>query len=845
MKKILTILSIFLILNSTMPVSNALALRPLPYKVSMMPGLFSFSDKAYAEYILKAFGVSYQGLAWNLDSEGLESTQISSHGLNRQSIITAFGFEKNHDIMGDLLVIQYNDYPVLIALIHSNKPAYIIDLINYYSLDGKTAFSLRKKIGKHLFNKGIKEYIDCSPKNYHLFSSYDRHGNFTDVDITANRMEHDRRIRRFLLFPGVFTCEHTSSAMIAKAAGKYVKPGMKVLVIGSGAGMEAIIAAEKGAYVDAVDINVLAVENTRFNCVRAGMIGNVKVFANNLYYGLGVYDMIIFSMPHVAFYNKDGFRPRMNNTSKDEDATDLNGRLLKKFAADLKTHLTADGTALIINDRDPVVRKIIEETGLSVSTDMHEPKSASQLYIISNSQIALTRSRYGSSENVFLTGRKGFFGNISARQAYTLNDLIRKKLIGIKRIYSRWKIIIDQAPVRLFLLDLSNSADRKFPKVFIFSEFSAKGVLKIFFSAEALLRFRTIFKKNGLNAATVIAEHEAVEQKSGSHRKAQLAVSGKYTPQMAEGLENIFGEYGDTSTQPFPVDIRRRNVKEKAYAAVLRILNFHIRRRLLGEAKDKTELFLAGLGIRKEAWQQSRNVMLIKKKLLEMCDAGQQSDSFAFLFVTGDSKSGKTTFTSLIKDGNFGDYAGLIGYIHIDEVYESNDGDFDNIDELLEKVRLDLTRQGKRVIIVDGIDSQDIYTHDQRSLILYVRAEKLTRIENIRKNAFPFSSIKRKAKVPEGAIVLDLSKELRPSIMEIERILRASNSSLLYALETHYTAGIESERDNTGLPRDMVAQSLSEKVTGNRISVLPKKPIYAQPISEQMYQHQNMFLSAA
>jgi len=55
--------------------------------------------------------------------------------------------------------------------------------------------------------------------------------------------------------------------------------------------MEAIIAAEKGAYVDAVDINVLAVENTRFNCVRAGMIGNVKVFANNLYYGLGVYDI--------------------------------------------------------------------------------------------------------------------------------------------------------------------------------------------------------------------------------------------------------------------------------------------------------------------------------------------------------------------------------------------------------------------------------------------------------------------------------------------------------------------------------------------------------------------------
>ncbi|MFH1889182.1 MAG: 50S ribosomal protein L11 methyltransferase, partial [Candidatus Omnitrophota bacterium] len=113
-----------------------------------------------------------------------------------------------------------------------------------------------------------------------------------------------RKNKHLYLFEGIynpaaqFQSEKFEKHELARiiALGEMILPGMKVLDLGCGSGYLAIVAAAKGAYVDAVDIKELAVKNTRYNAEKFRLTDRIRVILND---GLpaGKYDCVIWNMP--------------------------------------------------------------------------------------------------------------------------------------------------------------------------------------------------------------------------------------------------------------------------------------------------------------------------------------------------------------------------------------------------------------------------------------------------------------------------------------------------------------------------------------------------------------------
>ena len=78
-----------------------------------------------------------------------------------------------------------------------------------------------------------------------------------------------------------------------------VKPGEKLLDMGSGSGLIAIHAARAGALVTAADINPHAVECTKRNAMRND--ARIDVVQSDLFEDVdGIFDVIVFNPPYLA-----------------------------------------------------------------------------------------------------------------------------------------------------------------------------------------------------------------------------------------------------------------------------------------------------------------------------------------------------------------------------------------------------------------------------------------------------------------------------------------------------------------------------------------------------------------
>ena len=113
--------------------------------------------------------------------------------------------------------------------------------------------------------------------------------------------------------------------------------GKKVLEIGSGSGLQSIVAAKQGAKVTAVDINSLAVKckkhntqknNVKINCFKSDLFSHVKE----------KFDVIIFNPPYLL--------------GKSNDITidgGKNGReIIDKFLKQAKNYLNEKGYILLL-----------------------------------------------------------------------------------------------------------------------------------------------------------------------------------------------------------------------------------------------------------------------------------------------------------------------------------------------------------------------------------------------------------------------------------------------------------------------------------------------------------------
>ena len=145
------------------------------------------------------------------------------------------------------------------------------------------------------------------------------------------------------VFPTVFPPQSDYSAS-SKSLFETFKnlDGAKVADVGSGSGVESIIAIMAGAnHVDAGDINQQAVNCSRHNAEINGLKEKIEVFYSNLFqeFPKKKYNLIIANLPIVDFGAE---KDNINASLYDKDL-----EIHRKFFAEAKNYLAEDGVILI------------------------------------------------------------------------------------------------------------------------------------------------------------------------------------------------------------------------------------------------------------------------------------------------------------------------------------------------------------------------------------------------------------------------------------------------------------------------------------------------------------------
>jgi len=118
-----------------------------------------------------------------------------------------------------------------------------------------------------------------------------------------------------------------------------VKESEEVLELGTGSGLQAILAAKKGASVVATDINPEAVECAKKNAEANGV--EIGFLVGDLFESIGKkFDLIIFNPPYLK---KDG------PIKKPIDLSYNSSEVIKRFLAEYKKYLKPGGRAVIVN----------------------------------------------------------------------------------------------------------------------------------------------------------------------------------------------------------------------------------------------------------------------------------------------------------------------------------------------------------------------------------------------------------------------------------------------------------------------------------------------------------------
>jgi release factor glutamine methyltransferase len=147
------------------------------------------------------------------------------------------------------------------------------------------------------------------------------------------------------------------SDLLGRAVLAEAGPTDRVLDMGTGSGVNAILAASTGATVVAVDINPYAVEAARRNAAANGVADRVDVRASDVFSDVdGRFDLIVFDPPFRWFAPRDQFEMAM---------ADENYRALTAFFRQVRAHLTERGRMLIFfgtsGDLGYLTRLAVEE----------------------------------------------------------------------------------------------------------------------------------------------------------------------------------------------------------------------------------------------------------------------------------------------------------------------------------------------------------------------------------------------------------------------------------------------------------------------------------------------------
>jgi release factor glutamine methyltransferase len=149
------------------------------------------------------------------------------------------------------------------------------------------------------------------------------------------------------------------SDLLGTAVTDEVRETDRVLDMGTGSGVNAILAAAKSSDVTAVDVNPHAVEAARENAEANGVAARVRVLESDLFDRVdGAFDLVVFDPPFRWFAPRD---------LRERNTTDEDYRTLTAFFHDVQRYLSPGGRILLFfgtsGDAD-YLYKLIGEAGL-------------------------------------------------------------------------------------------------------------------------------------------------------------------------------------------------------------------------------------------------------------------------------------------------------------------------------------------------------------------------------------------------------------------------------------------------------------------------------------------------
>ena len=127
--------------------------------------------------------------------------------------------------------------------------------------------------------------------------------------------------------------------LFERAVRDEVRPEDRVLDMGTGSGVDAILAAAKSTDVVAVDINPAAIKCARANAKATGLAERIQFFESDVFDRVeGRFDLIIFNPPFRWFAPRDMLEAAI---------TDQDYRVLTRFMAEANSYLAEKGRILL------------------------------------------------------------------------------------------------------------------------------------------------------------------------------------------------------------------------------------------------------------------------------------------------------------------------------------------------------------------------------------------------------------------------------------------------------------------------------------------------------------------
>ena len=163
-----------------------------------------------------------------------------------------------------------------------------------------------------------------------------------------------------------------------------VYPGERVLEIGTGCGLLAILAAKAGARVVATDINQAALECARVNAHAHGVANRIDFRLGNLFEPVAKerFDLVIFNPPYLPIEPKEAFGTPLDLAWE----AGPDGRaVIDRFLNELPKYLVPNGRALFVQSSLANVKKTIralEANGFRVEVVARRKLSFEEFFML-------------------------------------------------------------------------------------------------------------------------------------------------------------------------------------------------------------------------------------------------------------------------------------------------------------------------------------------------------------------------------------------------------------------------------------------------------------------------------